>query len=133
MRLLCGLIALICLLGLGACNQHPATPAADHVVSDLDLPATVDAKVGETLELALSSNASTGFSWHCTWEPRAALTEVIRTRETHESQLPGSGGTTYFDFECAQPGTVVITVQYGRWWEGGERQEPQTVTVNIQP
>jgi predicted secreted protein len=133
MKMTCLLVALICLLGLGACNQQTAAPEADHVVSDLDLPATVDARVGETIDLALASNASTGFSWHCTWEPEAALVKIDWPVESNDSQLPGSGGTTHFAFRAAQPGTVVITVQYGRWWEGGERQEPQTVTVNITP
>jgi len=133
MRTICWFVAGVCLLGLGACNQQPAAPGADHVVSDLDLPATVDARVGETIDLALASNASTGYSWHCAWTPEALLTQMRDEYEGSGSTAPGSGGTTHFTFQCARPGTVTITVQYGQWWEGGDRQEPQTVTVNITP
>jgi len=122
-----------CLLALGACNQHDLALAANHLVTDADLPTTMDARVGETIELALASNPSTGYSWRCSWTPEAGLTKTGETYVGSGSKAPGSGGTTHFTFQCAQAGTVVITVQYGRWWEGGDRQDPQTVTVNITP
>lgn len=121
------------MLALASCVRRPARPSADHSISDTDLPATVAAHVGETIEVDLASNASTGYSWRCAWTPKAALTQVGEGSQGGDSIKPGSGGTTIFTFKAAQPGRAVITLQYGRWWKGGDREKPQTVTVNVNP
>jgi len=131
MRVLTVVVVLACLLSLVSCKHGGPRPVADHTLSDADLPKTVEARVGETIDLALASNASTGYSWHCDWAPKAGLTKVGEGYERGASDAPGSGGTQHYVFKAAQAGKVVITVQYGRWWQGGDREPAKQVTVNI--
>jgi len=49
------------------------------------------------------------------------------------SNKPGSGATQHIRFVAQQTGTVTITLQHGRWWQGGERDAPVKLTVEVTP
>lgn len=89
--------------------------------------------MGETLDLQLPENPSTGYSWHISWDPADALELVGDTYTPDQPVLAGSGGVRSFVLRVAQAGDATITVQYGRWWEGGERMDPQTTPIAIIP
>ncbi|MCE5237737.1 protease inhibitor I42 family protein [bacterium] len=99
------------------------------------LGGTINLALGETVEVALDENPTTGFTWHCTWVPEAGLTLAGDTyvADAASPWLVGGGGTRYFLLQAAQEGQVVVTLQYGRWWPGGEVQDPQTLTINVVP
>lgn len=133
MRKLMVVAALVfCVLHLPSCGGNDTIdPPTRHIFTPADYGATRSVVVGEVAVLALPANPSTGYSWHRAWTPKAALqlTESYYTPDT--PQLDGSGGTQYYVFKAVRNGTVTITVQYGRWWEGGETEEPHAITLNL--
>lgn len=133
MRILTVIVVLMCLVGLASCKRGPANWSANHVVTEADLPGRISAHVGETIAVSLASNASTGYSWHCTWQPEGALVKLAEKTESSGTNMPGAGGKTHFILKAEQAGRVVVTVQYGRWWQGGEREKPRRLTITVTP
>lgn len=97
-----------------------------------DFGTTKTVPVHQPIILELRENPTTGFTWHQSWAPEAALRLAQDNYLPDRPQLAGSGGTRQFVYEALAAGQVTITVQYGRWWDGGERQDPQTITLDIQ-
>jgi len=119
------------LILLAACTVsagETTAPAIGEVQAVRDGRTTL--AVGQTLLIALPSNASTGYSWSMSGSNIEVLNpaspfgqEVIAP---HEPGMVGVGGTTSWRFLAAQPGTVTLTFKYGRSWE---RDTPPTETA----
>jgi inhibitor of cysteine peptidase len=82
----------------------------------------VELRVGDTLQISLSENASTGFQWTIPAESAQKLEKVLHE---HTSSVEGAGGppgkpgVRHFQFEAFAPGTVELELQYRRPWETG--------------
>jgi inhibitor of cysteine peptidase len=79
--------------------------------------------VGDTLELTLGSNGSTGYLWSS--DAQIADPAVIR-QTSHgivpsTSELPGAPGTEIWTFKALKSGATTIAMDYSRPWEGGEK------------
>ena len=77
-------------------------------------------RLGESLEITLSENASTGFRWGIPEALKNNLAPVLREREeTVEAPAgpPGRSGMRHLFFEAVQAGTAEIEIHYGRPWE----------------
>ena len=125
------LAAGCCVLALSSCggnDQHLATYR--RTAANLTTPLTMH--VGETVAITLDENPTTGYSWHRTWVPPAALHEYdyyVADRPIRE----GSGGVRHFVFEARAAGVVVVTLQYGQWWAGGDVQNPYALPITALP
>ena len=121
-------------LGLAGCGGGNATlPAATVTVYQASLNTAIALHVGETVRIVLNANPSTGYQWHCDWAPETGLLMVDNEFYPSQPTDPGAGGVEHFFMRAAQPGTATVTLQYGRWWPGGELQDPKTLTVNVLP
>ena len=107
--LLCVLLAMVC---------HSETAfAATRVVTDADKGREVHLRIGDSLELRLPSNPSTGYMWYL----QAKSTTLLKL--THQSQTeptkPGVGRPVFqvFQFEPKRPGQGVLLMHYVRSWE----------------
>ena len=117
-------------------NEDPQTITLNivsHSVTLAQMGGSQDMKVGESLVLKLPENGSTGYSWKRSWTPEGLLNIAREYYVPAEPVVPGSGGTRCFVFKALAAGQVVITVQYGRWWEGGETEAPHRLTLNLTP
>ena len=77
-------------------------------------------QVGETLEISLSENASTGYQWSIPPDMKSKLAPVLREREeTVEAPdgPPGSPGVWHVYFEALAAGTAGLEIHYRRSWE----------------
>ena len=78
---------------------------------------TAQVRVGETIEVTLPENASTGYSWTVD-----RLDADIVQQHSAESRNPakaiGAPGTILFTFEAVKAGTGEIALKYWRSWEG---------------
>jgi predicted secreted protein len=80
----------------------------------------VKLQVGETLEVSLSENASTGHRWSISPELKRKLTPTLReTDETVDasSRPPGNSGVRHLYFEGVSAGTAELEIEYRRSWE----------------
>lgn len=131
MRLLFFAVLLTMVL-LAGCSGDNDSGTVDLALTEDDLGDSFNVKVGQTVSLTLPENPSTGYSWHKSWAPEDALDLTLDAYDP-DGAADGGGGNRNYVFEALKSGTVVITVQYGRWWEGGEREDPQTVTLVVAP
>ena len=103
---------------------------ADTVVREADLGKTVKAQPGSLVDVELAENGTTGYMWKCTWEPTAAVTLVRSATIGPATEMPGAGWTRHFLLLVNQATKATVTVQYGRWWDKGERNEPKSFTID---
>ncbi len=93
----------------------------------------LEVQVGETFEVKLCSNPTTGFQWS---EEAQISAPAVLQQEDHnfigpESEPPpGTPGQEVWTFEALKQGSSEIYLEYSRPWEGGEKGE-WTCTVNV--
>lgn len=112
--------------------------AATKVVTDADKGGDVQLKVGDTLEVRLSSNPSTGYMWYI--HPKStALLRLTGQTETKPEE-PGEGQpmavgrpiVQVFTFQPKRTGDGILLLHYVRSWEKpalGEEQFTLHVVV----
>jgi inhibitor of cysteine peptidase len=106
------------------CQPRPAS-AANKVVTDADKGATVHLQTGDTLELRLRSNPSTGYMWYVQKESTPLL------KLAHQSQTdatdPGAGRPVFqvFKFEPRRRGEGVLLMHYVRSWDPPTPEDEQ--------
>lgn len=95
----------------------------------------IEVPAGDTFTLILGSNPTTGFQW----DENAAISDIsILEQVSHEfiepdSELVGASGKQKWTFDALKKGTVTVSLEYSRPWEGGEKGEwtyEIEVTVN---
>ncbi len=70
---------------------------------------------GETFEIVLTSNPSTGFVWTVAEEPdTAVVTLEDQAYEKPDSSAMGAPGTERFTFKAAGTGTTTMALKYAR-------------------
>jgi predicted secreted protein len=93
--------------------------------------------VGETLDLSLSENASTGFQWVTSPESAHKVEKVLHQRVTDAEGAavpPGKPGVRHFRFEAIEPGTVELELHYRRPWEASKpAARTFKLHVSVQP
>ena len=108
---------LVLFVLLGIVCSSPKGLAATRVVTDADKGAAIHMKAGDTLELRLYSNPSTGYMWYVEKEstPLLKLTHQTQTEPTES----GVGRPVFqvFLFEAKRTGEGVLLLHYVRSWE----------------
>jgi inhibitor of cysteine peptidase len=80
---------------------------------------------GETLEVSLAENASTGYRWVISEDSKNKFGKTIHEREQSVEAPappapPGKPGIRHLYFEAAEPGAVELEIHYRRPWETGK-------------
>ena len=106
------------LLAVLAFALHPQRSfAATKVVTDDDKGSDVEIKLGDTLEVRLASNPSTGYMWYV--HPKStALLKLTGLTQTDAAE-PGVGRpiVQVFTFQPKRAGDVILLLRYARAWE----------------
>jgi inhibitor of cysteine peptidase len=92
-------------------------------------PSVFNVKVGETVEISLESNLTTGYSWTAKYD-QTLLELVDDTFKEPTSGLMGAPGTQIFKFNALATGTAKVTFDYARPWEG-EPADTAEYTIKI--
>jgi inhibitor of cysteine peptidase len=102
---------------VGLASQAQAGFAATKIVTDADKGGEVRLKAGDSLELRLSSNPSTGYLWTIEKESTPRL-KLVRQSQT-EAAGPAVGQPIFqvFTFEAHRRGAGVLRLHYIRSWE----------------
>jgi predicted secreted protein len=87
----------------------------------------IDLAAGETFEVRLEENRTTGFKWVI----KSSTGGIALVGDSFEKgEAIGQPGTHRWEFRAEQPGSGAITLSYQRPWE--EKQAPaRTFTLKI--
>lgn len=116
---------------LAAILYSQAAFAATKVITDADKGGTVHLRAGDTLELRLNSNPTTGFMWYLKKESTRLL-KLTGQSETNPPE-PAAGQPVkvgqpifqVFEFLAKQPGDGVLLLHYVRSWDPPAPDEQQ--------
>ena len=112
---------LACVVAIGALwLPGYAQPRKMVQVDDSFNGREVNLQVGDTLEISLSENASTGFQWSVPPELKHKFDKVIREREQAvegSGGLPGKAGVRRLYFDTVATGIAELELHYRRHWE----------------
>jgi len=105
-------------------------PEASLRLSEEDAGSTVELRVGDTMEVVLDGNPTTGFEWETTAVDESVLRQVGEPGFEPYSTLIGSGGKFTFRFEALASGQTLLQMVYHRSWETDVPPE-KTFEVNV--
>lgn len=94
-------------------------------------------KVGAKIKLELSSNPTTGYSWHLQTElPKDAIIKIIGSGyeplKNVSAQLVGSGGTQFWNIKAKKQGTIRLIFEKRRPWEKNiEPVDVKTIDITV--
>jgi predicted secreted protein len=103
--------ALAVLIAAAGCGREPA---------ETDANAPVRAKAGETVEVFVRSNPSTGYEWSVTETPDTSIVALAGKRHLPKPRSGGRngvGGTDRWTFTARRPGRTQVLLGYARPWE----------------
>jgi len=110
-------LALLLFAAPALTSKAFAAPAK--VVTDSDKGSAVHLRTGDTLEVRLKSNPSTGYMWYV--HPRSTpLMKLVHQSETEPAdRVPVPGRPIYqvFEFQAMGTGSGVLLLHYVRSWE----------------
>lgn len=110
---------MLCAAALSACATGSDASNGVLKVGESAAGTTVNVAVGETIEVALPANPTTGFDWS-----GERSTDVLALVSDTYVPAPsggavGSGGVHTFVFKAASAGQDTVQLQYARPWETG--------------
>lgn len=125
--LLAASVAVGCSDNTDASKSGPQTTTIEVSYDDLlnqkNITRTLALRVGDTLQVSLGSNPSTGFSW----APQMQITNATVLVQTGHEALapsatrPGAAASDVWALQAMAPGTTTVSTTYGRPWPGGEK------------
>jgi inhibitor of cysteine peptidase len=92
--------------------------------------ARVAARVGDTIEIRLPENASTGFRWTLAEDDSGVFGPCEQGGE-YPRRTTGSGGAAIFRLTVCAPGRETLRLKIWRHWEG-ESSVRQRFTVSVE-
>jgi len=105
------------------------------LVTDADKGAEIVIRDGDTLIVALSGNATTGFQWTDVTENAFPVLESVDGPDYVPDPAPpgvgGSGGTFMFRYKAFAAGTQVLGFDYARSWESVPPAESAAFSVLV--
>ena len=102
--------------GSGSSGKKPAVV----VVTKADADKTVTVSPGQTLEIVLDANPSTGYTWTVASAPEFLKSEGEPTFASEaESGVVGAGGKQTLKFSVTAAGKGELSLSYLRPWEAG--------------
>jgi len=90
----------------------------------ISLSRVVEVNVNDSLSVTLCSNPTTGFEWEsAVIADQTVLEEVDHKFVPPEGSVTGTAGKDVWTFKALKEGTSIISMEYSRPWEGGEKGE----------
>ena len=114
-------LAAILGLGFSGCASMSSTiDGKTHVFSgQQSCPALLEMERGQTLQLMLDENPSTGYAWSLAENPQLFKVEETYQPDRQPSDAPivGAGGKKTYRFTALQAGEGVLHLKHARAWE----------------
>ena len=107
----------------------------DELLNSKFITRQVTLAIGDTLQVTLASNRTTGFCWTPQTQivDPAVIQQVSHESPPASSSLPGAASTEVWTFATRQAGHTTITTDYNQPWPGGTKKAwTFTATVDVQ-
>ncbi len=122
-------LVLFVLLLLVACDELPTT--IDLTVANDGT--TLQAKTGQTINITLDSNITTGYKWNLVSQPDAAVVKFVSSKYNGPfTGGLGAGGTESWQFQAMGRGTTLLKLAYFRPFDPNQVAKEFSVTVVVQ-
>ena len=127
------IVALVVIISAG-CGSSANAVAGPLKVGEADSGKAYTVKVGDTIEVVIPGNPTTGFSWTAALAEKDAglVQQVGEPAYAADSALVGAGGIYTFTFKAAAKGEALLKLVYARPWESVEPEKTFTVTLTIE-
>lgn len=112
-----------------ASKQVSVEASCDDFYKNQHISKEVQVASGDSLIITLCSNPSTGFQWsEAQIGDQTVLQQIDHKYMAPEAKgdkppAPGTPGQETWTFKALKKGTSVISMEYSRPWEGGEKGE----------
>ena len=95
----------------------------DELLNQKNITRTLALKVGDTLQVSLGSNPSTGFGWASQMQitNAAVLVQTGHEALAPSATRPGAAASDVWALQAMAPGNTTVSTSYGRPWPGGEK------------
>ena len=94
----------------------PAVPPRFHVYTEADNGRTVQEPLGETFNIRLEENPTTGFTWNLSVSDGLRISGDGYISSPTGGQMVGTGGIRSFTLVTSARGEQVVTAEYRRPW-----------------
>ena len=119
-------------LGLGACQTLQTVSESIMLSTSIDTSTKRHVKAGDTFNIQLRSNPTTGYRWQLV-EPfdKTRLEKVSNhyQADANPNRMVGVGGTETWTFKALKSGHAEIQLRYIRSWEA---QDPSAQVAKYQ-
>ena len=137
MKRICFLLITTLLLAGCASSSFTPTPTLpptaetpNTLPEPTDNTQLVTVKAGETFDLVLPSNSSTGYHWEIVPELDETMVQFVEQNYlAQEPIMPGSGGVDVWTFRAVNAGDTTIVLGY--YPPGNDNDPDETVTFSI--
>ena len=104
----------------------------DDLVNQKHITRNLTLHVGDTLQVSLGSNPSTGFSWAQDMQitDSAALAQTGHEVLAPSANRPGAAASEVWALQAMAPGVTTVSTTYGRPWPDGEK-DAWTFTAEV--
>lgn len=86
---------------------------------------------GQTMELVLPGNPTTGYTWRYVYEPDKNLMTETGNSYKIESDLIGAGGNFHWTYSFLHSGSASLSLEYCRPWENNSAIKTFDLKINI--
>jgi inhibitor of cysteine peptidase len=100
-----------------SCPVPEKAPQTMQLLVETDNDRTVDIRLGETVQVNLPENATTGYRWAIDHYDEEFI-KALATEPHYTANALGSGGEVAFTFQVKKIGTGEIVLKHWRHWEG---------------
>ncbi len=113
-----GMILVISLVASGCATKAEAYTDSGQVINT---------SLNQEFQIALGSNASTGYSWQPAFDSSilSLVKREYKDGDNANGKIVGAPGTEYFTFKTLKTGDTKITFTYKRPWEQATPQDKQ--------
>jgi inhibitor of cysteine peptidase len=122
-------IAIAALLFLSACtSEMDVDVSCDDFMKQNNINKEIKVAVDDVFTVTLCSNPTTGFQWDLPQITDQAVLQQIDHKfmspssgAPNKALPPGTPGQDIWTFRALEKGTSMISAEYSRPWEGGEK------------
>lgn len=122
---------LLALILLTACAETPSAIDLDAANNGVSLETTT----GQTINITLDSNITTGYKWNLVGEPDAKVLKLLSSDYVAPgasgTPLVGAGGKEVWKFQTTGRGTTLLKLAYFRPFDPNQVAQNFTATIVV--